>query len=166
MGITRAAWNEADKLNERGRALADAGDWDAALSCYRRAVERVPSFEPAWFNMALVHKRRRHWTDALDCNQRAASLGGEQGDPAWWNLGIAATALRRWDVARTAWQRFEVVWGQRIDPARIVVKNVPLPQSGHRWGDIVLHDGAPNGLLQNGGAGCGVSFILVRDHLG
>src|SRR6266446_1566999 len=111
----------------------------------------------------LVHKRRRHWTDAMDCNQRAASLGGEQGDAAWWNLGIAATALRRWDVARTAWQRFgiavpdregeivmdfgpapvrldpqgdgEVAWGQRIDPARLVVKNVPLPQSGHRFGD-------------------------------
>lgn len=39
----------------------------------------------------------------------------------------------------------EVVWGLRIDPARVVIKNVPLPESGHRWGDIVLHDGAPSG---------------------
>jgi len=130
-------------------------------------------YEPAWFNMGLVHKRRRQWAGAMDCNRRAAALGGAEGDPAWWNLGIAATALRRWDIARDAWQRFgitmpagseelemdlgaapvridpdghaEVVWGRRIDPARVVVMNVPMPQSGHRWRDVVLHDGAPNG---------------------
>jgi hypothetical protein len=99
----------------------------------------------------------------MDCNERAAALGGAEGDPAWWNLGIAATALRRWDAARDAWRRFgiqvpdgtgelqmdlgpapvrldpdgraEVVWGRRVDPARIVVINVPTPESGHRWGD-------------------------------
>jgi hypothetical protein len=39
----------------------------------------------------------------------------------------------------------EVVWCRRIDPARAVVQTVPFPSSGHRYGDIVLHDGAPNG---------------------
>jgi hypothetical protein len=38
-----------------------------------------------------------------------------------------------------------VVWGRRVDPARITVMNVPTPESGHRWSDVVLHDGAPNG---------------------
>lgn len=174
MGSDRRAWREASKINDRGRARADAGEWDDALSLYRRAVGLAPAFEPAWFNMGLIHKWRREWVDALACCERAASLGsGDEGEPAWWNLGIAATALRRWDVARSAWRRFgiqvpdgdgeiqmllgpapvrirpqdhgEVVWGLRIDPARVVVKNVPLPESGRRWGDIILHDGAPNG---------------------
>lgn len=39
----------------------------------------------------------------------------------------------------------EVVWGDRLDPARIVVSNVPLPESGRRFRDIILNDGAPNG---------------------
>ena len=39
----------------------------------------------------------------------------------------------------------EVVWSKRIDPARAVLANVPLPTSGHRCGDVVLHDGAANG---------------------
>lgn len=39
----------------------------------------------------------------------------------------------------------EVVWCLRIDPARAIVMNVPLPESGHRFRDVLLHDGAPNG---------------------
>ena len=190
MGIDQTDWRDADRLNEQGRVRADAADWDAALSLYRQAVDRVPAYEPAWFNMALVHKQRRQWVQALDCNERAAALGGAEGDPAWWNLGIAATALRRWDAARRAWRRFgieipdgagelqldfgpapvrldpdgrgEVVWGRRVDPARIVVMNVPTPESGHRWGDVVLHDGAPNGERTAGGHVYGVFDELER----
>src|SRR5690606_13050084 len=39
----------------------------------------------------------------------------------------------------------EVVWGRRIDPARIEVQSIPLPSSGRRWGEVVLHDGVPRG---------------------
>jgi hypothetical protein len=35
--------------------------------------------------------------------------------------------------------------GQRIDPARIVVFNVPLPDSRHRFHDVILNDGAVSG---------------------
>ncbi|WP_231114048.1 hypothetical protein [Stenotrophomonas maltophilia] len=33
----------------------------------------------------------------------------------------------------------------RIDPVRARIDNVPLPESGFRFGDIVLHDGASTG---------------------
>ena len=33
----------------------------------------------------------------------------------------------------------------RLDPARVQLLNVPLPGSGHRHGDVVLHDGEPHG---------------------
>jgi hypothetical protein len=96
-----------------------------------------------------------------------------KGEADWWNLGIAATALKDWDEARRAWKAYGitlenesgevlmpkvsacvgldpkacggVVWGIRIDPARTVVLNVPLPESGYRFHDIILNDGAPNG---------------------
>jgi hypothetical protein len=41
-----------------------------------------------------------------------------------------------------------VVWGERIDPARFPILSVPLPQSKHRFRDIVLNDGAPSGERQ------------------
>jgi hypothetical protein len=55
-----------------------------------------------------------------------------------------------------------LVWGRRIDPARVVVLNVPTPPSGHRWGDIVLHDGVPDGERRIGDQVCGMSDELER----
>jgi hypothetical protein len=104
-----------------------------------------------------------------------ALLEKSTGAPDWWNLGIAATALQDWPLSRRAWEAYglavpgeageepagmelggaavrlspegesEVVWGRRLDPARIEVQNIPLPSSGRRWGEVVLHDGVPNG---------------------
>jgi hypothetical protein len=44
----------------------------------------------------------------------------------------------------------EVVWATRLCPARARIENVPLPESGHRRGDVVLHDGDPAGERQIG----------------
>lgn len=167
------AYAKALELTRKGAEVLH-GDRDEAERCYLAAVELAPDLEPAWFDLGLVYKWSHRWERAFDCNLRAAELTGEvAGGPAWWNLGTAATALRRWDVARRAWRAYgvelpvdegeihadfgygavrvnpdgdaEVLWGRRVDPARIRITSVPFPQSGHRWGDIVLHDGAPNG---------------------
>lgn len=126
------------------------------------------------FDLALMHKFRRDWPAALAAGLEAAALAPEgTQEPAWWNLGIAATALHDWPTARRAWARYgvdlpsgdgpietdlgrtpvriwtatgaEVVWCRRIDPARARIENVPGAGSGRRWGEIVLHDGVPNG---------------------
>ena len=152
-------------------------DQAAAMACYREALTLDPGLDAAWFDLGLIHKRAGDWEQSFDCNLRAAEILGEKkGEPAWWNLGIAATALHRWDTARRAWRAYgvdvpdgdgpidadfgfgpvrinpsgagEVVWGQRIDPARIRLHSIPFPASGHRWDDIVLHDGVPNGYRE------------------
>ena len=96
--------------------------------------------------------------------------GELSGNPACWNAGIAATALSDWEAARWAWSSYgipitdadgaiaedfghglvrlpdgETVWGRRIDPARMQLLSIPLPESGFRSDDIVLHDGEPVG---------------------
>ncbi len=165
-------FSKARRLNERGRKLADKGWFAEAEEAYRAAADAAPEWSVPWYNLGLLHKYRGNWDASLESNQRAVDLSSSDGD-SWWNLGIAATALGRWDVARLAWQNCgisvpvgdgpiemdlghvpirltensegEVVWSRRIDPARAVLVNVPLPASGHRWGDLVLHDGAANG---------------------
>jgi hypothetical protein len=137
----------------------------------------------AWFNLGLAYKIRRDWTNAARGFRRAADLAPTVQE-ASWNLGVAATALRDWPSARDAWRAIgvdpgpgdgppslelgpspirltggEVVWGDRVDPCRARIANVPLPESGHRWGDVVLHDVAPRGERQGWGKTWGVDEI-------
>lgn len=141
---------------EHETALFDLGllakrkrDWRASIRYFRRLA-------------ALLDADRHPTPD------------GDEERPEWWNIGIAATALHDWELAREAWTRYgipltsqtgeviedygitpiriagsdghlEVVWARRVCPTRARIVNVPFPASGHHYGDIVLHDGVPNG---------------------
>jgi tetratricopeptide (TPR) repeat protein len=163
----------ADQANERGRALADAGKFEEAVKQYRDAAKLAPGWAVPHYNIALEHKRLGNWRKSYEAGLRACELTPAGSEACWWNLGIAATALQDWATARHAWRSFgikvpegdgplemnlgsvpiriandsatEVVWCQRIDPARARILSIPLIESGHRYGDLVLHDGAPNG---------------------
>lgn len=147
----------------------------SALVAAARAEDAPREELAGWaFDLALAHKFLRDWPAARQAGLAAAALApDEPGQPVWWNVGIAATALHDWPTARQAWSSYgvdvpagegpiegrfgrapvrirtasgqEVVWCRRLDPARAEVLNVPLPGSGRRWGEIVLHDGVPTG---------------------
>ena len=180
----------ATEWMHKGADLLDA-DLEQAEMCYRQALAMEPSLREAWFDLGLVHKWRREWAACLSCNRRAAELGSgaarPDGEPAYWNAGIAATALEDWPAARWAWTGYgitltdgngpveedfgqgvvrlpvgETVWGRRIDPARMVLTSVPLPDSGFRYGDIVLHDGEPQGSRVAGGREYPVFDTILR----
>jgi len=155
---------------------------------YREYLESNPNDPRIWFDLGLAYKWLRDWKSCIEANRRALELSGGEGEPAWWNLGIAATAIRDWTLARRAWRGYglqdiaegndpivcdygstpvrlphgEVVWGERIDPARVIVRNIPFPEHGYRWGDIVLHDGAPNGERESNGQRYSVFDVLER----
>lgn len=120
----------------------------------------------------VVRRRVRLIRRAGPGREAAARAPRGEGDPAYWNLGIAATVQRDWATARDAWVGFgirlpdgegeitgrfghacvrldtggerEVVWVERLCPARGRVVNVPVT-GGRRYGEVVVHDGAPNG---------------------
>jgi hypothetical protein len=162
----------ASIYNSKGIVLEEAGKTERAADSYRRAIRWDRSWSVPWFNLGLLFKRQRNWQESLRHNERAVELNASD-EGAWWNLGIAATAMGEWGKARAAWQACgieippgdgplsvdfgqvpvrlnpssdaEVVWCKRIDPARAVILNVPLPESGHRCGDLLLHDGSREG---------------------
>ena len=168
---------QAFRANERGIRLHDEGEDDRALACYREALSFRPDWATPWYNIGLLHKYRCEWRESLEANLEAIRLdSSSQG--AIWNAGIAATALGEWARARSAWKQYgidigegdgpvdypigatpvrvavdgepEVIWTRRIDPARAVIESVPLAASGRRYGDLLLHDGAPNGYRKIG----------------
>ena len=165
-------------LNEGGNSAVNHGHHRLAKILYRAATKVYPTWSNPWYNLGLQAKYRGDWQASLRYNAQAALLAPED-EASWWNLGIAATALRDWSEARRAWQKCginvgeedgeitiapvtacvrinpsgagEVVWGTRFDPARIRIRNVPLPQSKRRYGDILLNDGAENGTRTSNG---------------
>jgi len=170
----------ASQANERGRALAEDGRYAEAVPHYLEAVRLAPSWASAWFNLGIAYKHTADFAGSLRASERALAIDRESaGEGAIWNLGIAATALGDWSKARQAWRDFgltvpdgdgpiemmeestpirlnpkgeaEVVWSVRIDPARARLRSIPLPSSKHRYDDLVLHDGAPNGYRKLGG---------------
>ncbi len=166
---------EAEELHEQARELTDP---EQALAMYQRVLGLDPNRPTTLYNIGLIHKYRGEWHQSREFNQRSVRLCPED-EAANWNLAIAATALRDWATARAVWRRLgilaedgegpinesfgrtpvrlnpdeagEVVWGDRIDPVRVRVLNVPYPESGFRYGDIVLHDGAPVGSRESDG---------------
>lgn len=169
--------DRASEHNERGRELDAQGRRAEAIREYERACALDPGWSVPHYNLGLIYKYAGDWERSLHRNQRAAALNPSD-QASWWNLGIAATALGRWDEARRAWRGCgidlpegegpvdypcgrtpirlhpqgdaEVVWSQRIDPARAAIQSIPFPESGFRWGDLVLNDGAPTGYRMLG----------------
>jgi tetratricopeptide (TPR) repeat protein len=167
----------AARANSRGHALKDAGSEDEAIAEYERACELDDGWHVPLYNLGLIYKYRGDWERSLRLNKRAAELCTDD-QASWWNFGIAATALGRWDEARAAWRGAglavpdgngpidmpcgrapvrlhprdagEVVWTQRLDPARAELINIPFPESGFCFGDVVLNDGAANGYRRLG----------------
>ena len=101
-------------------------------------------------------------------------LNGKVVEAEHWNTATAATALSEWSRARSLWAACgvrvpkgtgpieddyglsvvrlhrwlagETEYARSVDPVRARILTVALPESGHRFGDIVPHDGAPTGF--------------------
>ena len=159
---------------ELGYQAFEAKDWASAGGLLAEAAAELPgpTAVSVWFDAALAYKFDRNWPRAYELGLKAIDgLPRGQQEPAFWNLGIAATVLREWDTARDAWDGFglgaecetsegptayrigttcirlacdEVVWAVRVCPTRARVVNVPWDLT-RRFGEVVLHDGAPNG---------------------
>jgi hypothetical protein len=169
--------SRAEVLNARGNELLERGWLAEAEAAFREAAAADPRWAAPRYNLGLLFKRSGRWRESMVENRAALGIDPDD-EAARWNLAIAATALGNWNAARDAWrgcgigvpdgegppamdlgmvpvrlraERGEVVWCRRVDPARAVVLNIPLPGSGHAWGDEVLHDGAPNGYRRHGG---------------
>lgn len=158
-----------------GNRLQDEGQPEEAEAAYRKAIEADPTWSAPWFNLGLHAKFAGAWKESLRFNQKAVELDPGNEGAWWnlgiaaTALGQWREARRAWrhsqvemadsDEPPTSCHgcegplpvrldpgiRGEVVWGTRLDPARVRIASLPLPESGFRFGDVVLIDGAPQG---------------------
>ena len=179
--------DRAARLHEEGQELSSSGNDDEALRRYHQALVLEPNRPTTLYNIGLIRKYRGEWRESFDYNLRSYQLRPDD-EATRWNLAIASTALRDWETARRIWKECgfdlsgesgpilmnfgmapvrlnpngegEVVWGTRIDPVRTVLRNIPLPESGFRYQDIVLNDGAPVGSRIDAGREYDVFNVL------
>lgn len=167
-----------DNLREQAYEAMDRGALAEASRLFEALLAREPDDRYYHYMRGLAHKYQMDWPTSLRHNLRAIELMEEVGNAEHWNAAIAATALGDWNRVRALWNACgvrvpegqgaivddygiavvrlnpwdggETVWMRRIDPVRARLLNVPLPESGHRFGDIVLHDGASTGSRWDG----------------
>ncbi|MFI7244154.1 tetratricopeptide repeat protein [Streptomyces qinglanensis] len=122
-------------------------DWEQARTAGLRAVALLDreSGAPDWWNVGIAATALQDWPlarrawQAYGLHVPGPSHGAAAAEePTGMQLGSAAVRLSPEGEA-------EVVWGRRIDPARMEIQSIPLPSSGRRWGEVVLHDGVPHG---------------------
>ena len=121
-------------------------DWEQARAAGLRAVALLDreSGAPDWWNVGIAATALQDWPLARRAWQayglRVPSGGADRGGEPSVRLPLGSAAVRLSPEGEA-----EVVWGRRLDPARIEVLSIPLPSSGRRWGEVVLHDGVPHG---------------------
>ncbi|MET7396905.1 hypothetical protein ABZS66_25820 [Dactylosporangium sp. NPDC005572] len=164
---------ETGRAIAEGYEAFEAEDWPRAGDRLAAAAARLSGrkAKAAWFDAALAYKFARDWPRAYETGKVAVThVRRGREEPAFWNLGTAATVLRDWDTARDCWAGYglppfpgtgqidaelgptcvrladvgEVVWAIRLCPTRARVINVPFDPS-RRFGEVVVHDGAPSG---------------------
>ncbi|NGN69688.1 hypothetical protein G5C51_38105 [Streptomyces sp. A7024] len=127
-------------------------DWEQARAAGLRAVALLDreAGAPDWWNVGIAATALQDWPLARRAWQAyglkvpgVGAMGRDSAhlntiEPVGMELGSAAVRLSPEGEA-------EVVWGRRLDPARVEVLSIPLPSSGRRWGEVVLHDGVPHG---------------------
>jgi tetratricopeptide (TPR) repeat protein len=122
-------------------------DWSASLAANREAIALADEpNEGAIWNAAIAATALGEWAQARALwTQYGVKLSPDDApdSPIEGRFGLCCVRLNPWSDGET-------LFAQRIDPARAVLVNVPLPESGHRWGDIVLNDGACTGEREHG----------------
>jgi hypothetical protein len=117
-------------------------EWDGCLRHNLRALGLQPAGEPpdqamVW-NAAIAATGLRDWAQARALWKRIGLRIDDGDGPIEQDFGVAVTRLNPWGDGET-------VWFRRLSPCHGRLLNVPMPESGFRFGDLVLHDGAPTG---------------------
>lgn len=169
-----------EEVERAAYAAFDRGALAEALPLFRRLEDAKPGSIRYRYMLGLMHKYRREWRESIDWNLKAIAVAGPDTrlEAEHWNIAIAASALGDWALARehwiaagldvapgdapmdenngivsvrlNAWSAGETLFARRVGYARARLLNIPLPDSGYRFGDLVLVDGAMTGERRYG----------------
>ena len=147
-------------------------DWAACARANAKALEgdvRLRENPAAW-NLGIAATARGDWATARRAWRDYGVDVPDRRGPVEMSLGMIPVRLNPRPqypgqeplLLDGVEHSVEVVWARRLSPAHAVLENVPLPDSGHAWGDTVLIDGEPVGERWDGSQWLSVFNELAR----
>lgn len=77
-----------ETLIQKGAAAQAAGQIDATVSYYQRALALRPEWEQGWMNLGTIYYASAHYPEAVAALKNAASINGRNGN-VWALLGLS-----------------------------------------------------------------------------
>ncbi|GAB3815878.1 tetratricopeptide repeat protein [Kribbella italica] len=161
---------------EAGMYSKARGEWAEAVARNQRAVDLFTAEDaaeydgenPAAWNLGIAATAIGDWATARSAWTAYGIEGIEAGtEPIDVNFGYVPIRVNpdRPSLPHQVVPEFgdtEVIWCRRRSPAHAVISSVPLPASGHRFRDVLLHDGEPKGTRRLGEQEVAVFDQLAR----
>lgn len=117
-------------------------DWEKSLRYNLMAVEYRPDHEATNWNAGIAATALRQWRTAREAWARVGMKVEAGDEPLVGDFGNECVRLNGFEDREGV---PEVVWVSRLSPVTARINNVPTPEAKFRYGDVVLHDGAPTG---------------------
>ena len=85
--------------------LDGLGQTDAAIGHYQRLLKRQPGHAVAYFNVALLYKKGKRYSDALSAYEEAIKHGIDDVQEVYSNLGVLYSEMHQREKAREMYER-------------------------------------------------------------
>ncbi|MEN0047305.1 MAG: hypothetical protein AAF806_09625 [Bacteroidota bacterium] len=154
--------SKAQQLLRAAHQYEQLGDVYHATKLYKAVIKIAPENGFPYQQLSKIYRQRREWKPTLYYSEEAINKKVHDQD-IWNNLAMAATALRKWKLAKKALQkvtvnvpvhsfqpipirihtrtkRSEIVWALPLEALCAKIISIPSPESGRRYGEIVLYD--------------------------
>jgi hypothetical protein len=136
-------------------------NWEESCTANLRALELIDerAESPEAWNLGIAATALGDWATArMAWAAFGIDIDGEGDHPIRMDFGLTPVRLNPDPrflepdllIDGVRYDPNEVVWARRLCPARAMIESVPFPESGHRFGDVVLHDGDPVGERRYG----------------
>ncbi|AFZ43433.1 Tetratricopeptide TPR_1 repeat-containing protein [Halothece sp. PCC 7418] len=108
-----------------GNTLAQQEEWEQAITCYQRAIERDPQLFEAHRNLAAGFAQQQQWEQAVIAYQKALAINSDSA-AVYQELGTVLEEQENWEAAAEAYRC-------------AIARENDLVWSYYRLGKIALH---------------------------
>ena len=85
-------------LFEQGVAKHHLKDYEGAIDCYKKILDKDSTVHEAWYNMGIAYGEKKDYDEAIKCCKKAVKIKPDKHE-AWHNMGIAYAKKKDYDEA-------------------------------------------------------------------